>query len=100
MALMFYIVLTNEKMAKLFSIPLIAIMGGMCYSIYLIHEQVMSVTGKLLAKLDTGYYAINFILFFLILVSSILFTSAVYYRLIEQPCMKPYWWKNLFKKVH
>jgi peptidoglycan/LPS O-acetylase OafA/YrhL len=98
MALLFYIVLTNEKMAKLFSIPIIAIIGGMCYSIYLLHEQVISATGRLLVNLDTGSTSINFILFFLLLVSSILFTSAIYYRLIEQPCMKTYWWKNLFKK--
>lgn len=97
MALSFYAVLTNERLAKLFSFTPVAIIGGMCYSIYLIHEQVISATGRLLKFINIENDVVTFILFYLILIIAILVTGGIYYKLVEQPCMKKYWWRGLFK---
>ena len=94
MVLLFYTVLTNKWLIKIFSFAPIAIIGGMCYSIYLIHEQVISATGRLLKFIDIKSPAISFIISYLLLLLIVLITSAVYYKLVEQPCMKRNWWRN------
>ena len=95
MVLVFYTTLTNKGLIKIFSFAPIAIIGGMCYSIYLIHEQVISATGRLLKFIEIKSPTISFILSYLLLLLIVLITSAVYYKLVEQPCMKRNWWRNL-----
>jgi len=97
MVLLFYAVLTNEQMIKFFSYPPIAIIGGMCYSIYLIHEQTISAIGRLLNFISTKNNTTSFILFYLSLLIAVLITSAIYYKMVEQPCMRRNWWKNLYR---
>jgi len=98
MALLFYTALTNKWLIKIFSFAPIAIVGGMCYSIYLIHEQVLSATGRLLKFIEIKSPAISFILSYLFLLLMVLIASAVYYKLVEQPCMKRNWWRNLISQ--
>jgi peptidoglycan/LPS O-acetylase OafA/YrhL len=95
MILLFYTALTNKWLIKIFSFATIAIIGGMCYSIYLIHEQVISATGRLLKFMEIKNPAVSFILSYLLLLLIVLIASAIYYKLIEQPCMKRNWWRNL-----
>jgi peptidoglycan/LPS O-acetylase OafA/YrhL len=96
MVFLFYTALTNEKMTKVLSYPPVAIIGGMCYSIYLIHEQVISATGRLLKVINIESPGIYFILSYLLLGGVVLMVSAVYFKLVEQPCMKKDWWKKFF----
>jgi len=96
MALLFYTVLTNKWLIKIFSFAPIAIIGGMCYSIYLIHEQIISATGRLLKFVKIENPGIYFILSYLLLAGVVLMVSAVYFKFVEQPCMKKDWWKKFF----
>jgi peptidoglycan/LPS O-acetylase OafA/YrhL len=96
MVLLFYTALTNKWLIKIFSFTPIAIIGGMCYSIYLIHEQVISATGRLLKFINIENPGIYFIVSYLLLSMVVLMASAVYYKLVEQPCMKKNWWKSFF----
>jgi len=98
MVILFFTVLTNEKLSRLFSFAPIAIIGGMCYSIYLIHEQVISAAGRLLKYLDTGNAGINFILLFVLLITVVLIAGAVYFKFVEQPCMRKDWLKKFLGK--
>ncbi len=98
MVLLFYTALNNEKMIKLFSYPPVAIIGGMCYSIYLIHEQVISAAGRLLKFLSIDRPVIIFIVSYLLLLMVVLIVSAIYYKLVEQPCMRRNWWKKFFRQ--
>ena len=68
----------------------------MCYSIYLVHEQVISATGRLLKFISIENTGIYFILSYLLLLTVILVVSAIYFKLVEQPCMKKDWWKFFF----
>ena len=95
MILLFYTALTNKGLIKIFSFAPLAIIGGMCYSIYLIHEQVISATGRLFRFIEIKSPAISFILSYLLLLLIVLIASAIYYKLVEQPCMKRNWWRNL-----
>jgi peptidoglycan/LPS O-acetylase OafA/YrhL len=77
-------------MKKVFSGRLIIVIGGMCYSIYLLHFAVISFVGRLLVR--SGVPVSNtslFLLFVLFFVVSVLAVSAIYFVLIEKPFMRP-----------
>jgi peptidoglycan/LPS O-acetylase OafA/YrhL len=82
-------VLTNRIMKMIFSPKWITIIGGMCYSIYLVHFAVLSFSGRFLlyciSNLSTPGYIPLYLLYFVL---AILITSAVYFYFIEQPFMK------------
>lgn len=88
-AVLFYIVITNKKMQLLFSNKYLAIIGGMCYSIYLLHFAILSSTGRILQS--TGITLSNKYLipvYFILFMALILSVSAIYFILIEKPFMK------------
>jgi peptidoglycan/LPS O-acetylase OafA/YrhL len=88
-AVFFYIVLTNERMKNLFSNRYLTIIGGMCYSIYLLHFGILSLTGRLLQSSGLNLSNPYFIpLYFLLFAGCILIISSVYFLLIEKPFMK------------
>ena len=88
-ALFFYTVLTNQRMKQFFSNKYLAIIGGMCYSIYLLHFGVLSVLGYILKSSDLSLTNVYFIpLYFLLFTSCILVISAIYFILVEKPFMK------------
>jgi peptidoglycan/LPS O-acetylase OafA/YrhL len=88
-AVFFYIVLTNEKMKQVFSNKYLAIIGGMCYSIYLLHFGILSLIGRWLQSTSLNLSNINYTAFYYILFSGcILIISSIYFLLVEKPFMK------------
>lgn len=87
---MFHTVLHNANMKKLFSKEIVIIIGGMCYSIYLLHFAIISATGTLLMKtgikLDNKLYSAFYLLLLIFLV---LVISSLYFLFVEKPFMKP-----------
>lgn len=90
MFLLFHCALNNVYIRKLFSLQFIVIIGGMCYSIYLLHLAIISAIGNILLTmgfdLNNKFYFPFYILFFSLLV---LVISAIYFLLIEKPFMRP-----------
>lgn len=79
----------------------VCIVGGACYSIYLLHYQIISLIGNFLVnrKLFSNIFlneAVEIILY----VSGVLIISMVFFKLIERPCMERYWYKSLFKSFN
>lgn len=87
----------NEKFwQSVFSNMWLSTIGGMCYTIYLIHFPLMGFLMKSLLRFQiTEYYAVNFIVQFLIVGFVTLIVSGIFFRLIEKPCMKRYWYKEI-----
>ena len=89
MFLFFISVLFNLKMKSLFSKTFLIVVGGMCYSIYMLHQAIVSFFGKLIMKLGIDYTNTNYIpafmLFFLFVV---LILSSIYFLVVEKPFMK------------
>jgi len=85
---LFYLTLFNKEMKSVFSNGFLVIVGGMCYSIYLWHQAIISFVGKLILKSGIDYgdsdYAPIFILFFII---TVLVFSSIYFLLVEKPFM-------------
>ena len=98
LAVFFYIGITNQWWKKILSIQWVSIIGGMCYSIYLLHFMIMSAVTKLLVKMPFENKLSGYFVYGIIILMSVLIGSTIFYRLIEQPCMRRNWWKSFFKK--
>lgn len=81
----------------LFTRPIIYLIGGMCYTIYLLHYALFHVLVKFSVGISTGMgYWADFGLQFLFLFPVMLLVSAVFYLLIEKPCMDKSWPSRLY----
>jgi peptidoglycan/LPS O-acetylase OafA/YrhL len=83
---------------RVLSLRWIAIIGGMCYSIYLLHYPILVVGAKVLhaVGIENGYWIwpvyLALLLFSLVL-------SAAFFVLIERPCMDPAWVSRVGSQV-
>jgi len=93
LSLLFYIGITTKQMKQILSTQWITIIGGMCYSIYLLQFIIMSGFYPFLAKINIGNPWLGFFVYGGIIVLVIVLLSAIFYRLIEQPCMRRDWYK-------
>ncbi len=83
-----------RKVSALFTIPIIVVVGGMCYSIYLIHLYIIAI----MSKITYLHFGLSWYVYMtiqvLIMLPVVLVLSALYYKWIEQPCMDKDWWKK------
>jgi peptidoglycan/LPS O-acetylase OafA/YrhL len=100
MNVVFYLVLFSEGLKKIMSRQLVTIIGGMCYSIYLLHVLIMSGVLQGLARIPLLPGAVGVIVYAILLVVAVLIFSAFFYRLIEQPCMRKDWYKKIFRSIN
>ena len=85
----FYIVLTNKRWKEIFSNKYLTVIGGMCYSIYLLHFAILSVMGRLLQRTNLNLSNVNYLpLYFILFTACILIISSVYFLMVEKPFMK------------
>lgn len=97
--MMYLIVMKNEAVKKVFSFKFIPVIGGMCYSIYLIHYTVISIVGRFTKNITiTQEYLPNLLLQLVLLTVAALAVSSVYYLLVERPFMDQKWTNKLMKK--
>ncbi len=80
--------------------PLIITIGGMCYTIYLFHNYLIAGLGMATQRLtpDLGF-TIRLCIQFLLIAPIVLAISALYFRFIERPCMRPDWPQRLKSNV-
>lgn len=80
--------------------PWITLIGGACYSIYLIHIPVMNVVASLLFRVvhpTSLVGAWSLALSVLMLVSIV--AGLIYYALVERPCMQRDWPQQLWSRL-
>ncbi len=94
----FFLGLTNATLKKWLSFQPITIIGGMCYSIYLIHQGILGALRHHFANIVfSNIYWINGAIHYILAVFFILLVSGVFFLLVEKPTMKRDWYKKLFK---
>jgi peptidoglycan/LPS O-acetylase OafA/YrhL len=97
--LIFYVAITNDSLKKILSKQIIAVIGGMCYSIYLIH---MGIYGIMRHHFFTIKFFDNILLSIVtqcfIAVVLVLGISGIFFLLVEKPTMQRDWYKKLFMK--
>jgi len=85
------------KSFKTLSVSLITNIGGMCYSIYLMHYPLIVLVGKPLLHHSFSKYAfINISLYSVILIFTIMAISSVLFLFVERPCMDKNWFRKIF----
>ncbi len=85
---------------KLFSNRWITTIGGMCYTIYLLHYPIISFVGRHTIKLRvTNDFDTGFVWQFLLITPILIAACAVYFYLVEKPCMRSDWPKRLAATV-
>jgi len=93
--LLYYYVLIH-KIFKLLSFKLITNIGGMCYSIYLLHYPIISMFGNPLLHYSFSEYSfINISIYSISLLFLIMAISSIYFLIIERPCMDKDWYKRI-----
>lgn len=96
---LYYYVLFH-KIFKFLSLRLITNIGGMCYTIYLLHYPIISMFGNPIMKFSFSNYSfINVSIYAIILLLLIMSASSVYFLLVERPCMDKDWYKKIFKRT-
>jgi peptidoglycan/LPS O-acetylase OafA/YrhL len=74
--------------------------GGMCYSIYLVHEPLICFFGKLTSRVAMSHsISVNASTQAVLLVLPVLFCSALFFVIIEKPCMNKHWPRRLVEVV-
>src|SRR5206468_3268983 len=70
---------------NLVSVQWVTVIGGMCYSMYLLHHGLISIFGRFLARQFSGFYFFDFVIFLAMTIMLILLVSGAFFRLIEKP---------------
>lgn len=94
---LYLLALSDELWKKIFSLRLFTAIGGMCYSIYLLHYNIIPLVGNTTIAYNVSRsYPLTYLWHTLILLPIILAVSAVFYLFIERPCMDKDWPKKLW----
>jgi peptidoglycan/LPS O-acetylase OafA/YrhL len=76
--------------------PWITTIGGMCYSLYLLHNYVVAALGTITERVFPQYaFAARLAVQFLLITPFVLVIGGIYFRGIERPCMRPNWPQEL-----
>lgn len=76
---LFYSVLSNRFWKQIFAFKPISIIGGMCYSIYLLHYPIISFFANFLSKFYKPSNQSDIFVFILILIPIILVVSSIFF---------------------
>lgn len=85
---------------KFLSVKWITIIGGMCYTIYLIHLPLLELLYSVIGSF--GYsspYWLQLSISLIIAIPIVLFSSMIFFKTIEKPFMKPAGFKNLLSSI-
>ncbi|MDP5169901.1 MAG: acyltransferase [Bacteroidia bacterium] len=96
--LLYYLILFHKSL-KVMAQPLVTNIGGMCYSIYLMHYSVMGALGYHLLQVQFSDHAfVNTAIYVAVLMSAVMLISVLFYVGIERPCMDPNWMRKLARR--
>lgn len=78
----------------------VTVVGGMCYTIYLIHFQLLSAFEKAFGRVSfTEHFSVNLLLHLLLFAPVLLASSAAFFLLVEKPCMRRDWPQRLRRRA-
>jgi peptidoglycan/LPS O-acetylase OafA/YrhL len=86
-----YSALRSISFRRVLSNRWIATIGGMCYSIYLVHYALFIMVQRFLGPVGRLPASLAPVVSLLVLVPLAVVVGAVFFVLIERPCMDPHW---------
>ena len=98
--LLYYGCARGSVSRRLVGAPWIALIGGACYSIYLVHVPVMQALGGAIFRFaHPASLGSAFAIALLTLVPAGLIIGMIYYLLVERPCMRKDWPNRLIARL-
>lgn len=92
---LFVAALRGLRAHRLFAAPWVTTIGGMCYTIYLLHGPITYVLRHVVAPLGAvGGFEGTFLLYSAVMIPSVLLASFAFFVAVERPCMDPKWPRN------
>lgn len=83
---------------RFLSLPWVTLIGGACYSIYLVHVPVIQFGAQMLSRfISYGSLAESWLISWLLFIPLSLVFGLTFYALIERPCMDPRWPQKLWR---
>ena len=80
--------------------PWVTTLGGMCYTIYLFHNPALAmILGRTGDFAPSGFYPVDLLAQLAIATPLVLLPSAVYFVLVEKPCMRRDWPQRLLQRI-
>lgn len=99
-AIFYWLVISPGLWQRLFRATPLVLIGGMCYTVYLIHFPLLVLFARFAKRIYvTDQFLPNYLLHFILVIIPILIFSAAFYLLIEKPCMNPNWPSDLRKRL-
>jgi peptidoglycan/LPS O-acetylase OafA/YrhL len=91
----------SHGLRQVFANQWVAVIGGMCYSIYLLHNLIIAVLFKVTryAIIPGAVFFVNYLIQLLLTALPAVAICAVFYLLIERPCMDPKWPSKLWRAL-
>ncbi|MBC9879328.1 acyltransferase [Bradyrhizobium sp. INPA01-394B] len=81
---------------RMLSWPWLTLIGGACYSIYLVHLPLMHFGAEIIARLvHLDSLMLSTLLCWMVLIPASIVAGLLFYVLIERPCMRPDWPREL-----
>jgi peptidoglycan/LPS O-acetylase OafA/YrhL len=91
-------VFSGKYINKLWTMPLIVTIGGMCYTIYLLHYPIISALVNVTTKFRiTNLGLVNIPIQLLVMTPVVMIASGIYFVMIERPCMDKNWPSRLYR---
>jgi peptidoglycan/LPS O-acetylase OafA/YrhL len=81
---------------RVLSNPWITTIGGMCYSIYLLHGYTINTLSTVTHGVSpNSLFPVRLLIQFLLITPVALVIAGLYFRFVERPCMNPDWPRQL-----
>ncbi len=90
-ALFYVAAFRGSRLRWFVSRPFVAVVGGMCYTVYLWHYAMISLLGRVLLPRLTGQYEVDVWAMMALLIPPILGVGAVLFAVLERPFMDSRW---------
>ena len=85
---------------RVFTNPWISTVGGMCYTIYLLHNPALNLILALTKGLAPSHsYAANLLLQLVVVTPLLLVPCALFFLFVEKPCMRRDWPRRLLARL-
>ncbi len=97
--ILFVSVFKGRVLNRLMNMPFIYLIGGMCYTIYLLHLAFFGLLVKIFSKFILfENYSSNFLLYFILAFALLMVISGVFFVFVEKPCMEKDWHQKIVRK--
>ena len=88
---LFWATFRGRATGRVFRLHLLTTIGGMCYTIYLLHYPLMSMLYRVSEGVGVPNYAVDLVLQSAVVLPILLAASGMFFLAVERPCMDPAW---------